>query len=127
MLWLCTVKDNLIVHSRPIYDFTGLPPQLILSSKGTGVTAVDPKTGTIIWQAPDACVARTVGSAALTDDLVIQACGDGTTVHLHLRFAGLKRELAAYIRDYNVDRVHNGRLTRGRIPVYGANTMKATR
>jgi len=50
--------------------------------------------------------------------------------YLHLRFQGLKRELAAYIDDYNYDRVHNGRLTRGRIPadiVYAANKMKATR
>jgi transposase InsO family protein len=49
---------------------------------------------------------------------------------LHLRFEGLRRELAAYIREYDHDRVHNGRLTRGRIPadiVYGATKMTATR
>jgi transposase InsO family protein len=48
--------------------------------------------------------------------------------YLHLRFEGLKRELAAYIHDYNNDRVHHGRLTRGRIPadiVYGARKMEA--
>jgi steroid delta-isomerase-like uncharacterized protein len=28
MLWLCTVKDGLIAHSRPIYDFTGLLVQI---------------------------------------------------------------------------------------------------
>jgi transposase InsO family protein len=47
--------------------------------------------------------------------------------YLHLRFEGLRRELAAYLRDYNHDRVHNGRLTRGRIPadlVYGARKME---
>jgi len=50
--------------------------------------------------------------------------------YLQLRFAGLTRELAAYLHDYNYDRVHNGRLTRGRIPadiVYGANKMNAQR
>jgi transposase InsO family protein len=50
--------------------------------------------------------------------------------YLYLRFHGLRRELAAYLHTYNHDRVHNGRLTRGRIPadiVYGANKMKATR
>ena len=39
-------------------------------------------------------------------------------------------ELAHYLRDYNTDRVHHGRLTNGRIPadiVYGANKMKAAR
>ena len=38
--------------------------------------------------------------------------------YLYLRFEGLKRELAAYLREYNDDRVHNGRLTRGRIPAH---------
>lgn len=34
MLWLCTVKDNLIAHSRPIYDFTGLLVQIgVLKTK----------------------------------------------------------------------------------------------
>jgi len=47
--------------------------------------------------------------------------------YLHVRFTGLKRDLAHYIDDYNFRRVHNGRLTRGRIPadiVYGANKVK---
>jgi hypothetical protein len=46
---------------------------------------------------------------------------------LHVRFTGLKRDLQQYLDDYNFRRVHNGRLTRGRIPadiVYGANKMK---
>jgi predicted ester cyclase len=34
MLWMCAVKDNLIVHSRPIYDFTGLLVQIgVLKTK----------------------------------------------------------------------------------------------
>jgi transposase InsO family protein len=48
--------------------------------------------------------------------------------YLYLRFEGLKRDLASYLHDYNFDRVHNGRLTRGRIPadiVYGAHKMEA--
>jgi transposase InsO family protein len=47
--------------------------------------------------------------------------------YLHVRFTGLKRDLAHYIDEYNFRRVHNGRLTRGRIPadiVYGANKVK---
>jgi transposase InsO family protein len=48
--------------------------------------------------------------------------------YLLVRFEGLKRELAAYLRYYNFDRVHTGRLTRGRIPgdiVYGAQKVTA--
>ena len=33
-LWLWTVKDHLVVHSRPIYDFTGLLVQIgVLKTK----------------------------------------------------------------------------------------------
>jgi transposase InsO family protein len=47
--------------------------------------------------------------------------------YLHVRFTGLKRDLERYLADYNFDRVHNGRLTRGRIPadiVYGADKVR---
>ena len=47
---------------------------------------------------------------------------------LYLRFQGLKRELEQYLRYYNFDRAHTGRLTRGRMPadiVYGARKMEA--
>lgn len=47
--------------------------------------------------------------------------------YLHLRFTGLKRDLAHYLNEYNFDRVHHGRLTQGRIPaeiVYGARKVK---
>ncbi len=47
---------------------------------------------------------------------------------LYLRFQGLKRELEQYLRYYNFDRAHTGRLTLGRIPadiVYGARKMEA--
>jgi hypothetical protein len=44
------------------------------------------------------------------------------------RYTGLKRELDTYLRFYNNDRVHHGRLTQGRIPadiVYRAQKMEA--
>ena len=48
--------------------------------------------------------------------------------YLQPRLTGLRRELDAYLRFYNYDRVHHGRLTGGQIPadiVYGARKMKA--
>jgi transposase len=48
--------------------------------------------------------------------------------YLYPRLAGLRRELNTYLRFYNYDRVHHGRLTHGRIPadiVYRARKMKA--
>jgi len=47
--------------------------------------------------------------------------------YLHPRFEGLRRDLADYLHYYNSQRVHTGRLTRGRIPkdiVYGARKME---
>lgn len=47
--------------------------------------------------------------------------------YLYPRYTGLRRELDTYPAFYNHDRVHHGRLTRGRIPadiVYGARKME---
>jgi transposase len=47
--------------------------------------------------------------------------------YLHPRLSGLRRELDTYLRFYNHDRVHHGRLTAGQIPadiVYGARKME---
>jgi transposase InsO family protein len=47
--------------------------------------------------------------------------------YLYPRYTGLRRELDSYLHFYNHDRVHHGRLTRGRIPadiVYGARKME---
>jgi transposase InsO family protein len=48
--------------------------------------------------------------------------------YLYPRYTGLKRELDTYLRFYNTDRTHHGRLTQGRIPadiVYRARKMEA--
>ncbi|MCA1701657.1 MAG: DDE-type integrase/transposase/recombinase, partial [Actinobacteria bacterium] len=48
--------------------------------------------------------------------------------YIYPRLTRLRRELDSYLRFYNFDRVHHGRLTRGRIPadiVYGARKMEA--
>jgi transposase InsO family protein len=48
--------------------------------------------------------------------------------YMQPRFTGLRRELEEYLGYYNFDRVHHGRLTKGRIPadiVYGARKMEA--
>jgi transposase InsO family protein len=48
--------------------------------------------------------------------------------YLQPRFTGLSRDLDTYLSYYNFERVHTGRLTRGRVPadiVYGAHKMEA--
>ena len=47
--------------------------------------------------------------------------------HLYPRYSALSRELDRYLGNSNFDRVHHGRLTRGRIPadiVHGARKME---
>jgi Integrase core domain len=48
--------------------------------------------------------------------------------YLQPRLSGLRRDLETYLSHYNFERVHLGRLTRGRVPadiVYGARKMEA--
>jgi transposase InsO family protein len=74
---------------------------------------------------------QTNGHVEAFQRLILEECWRPAFArYLHLRFHGLKRELAYYLHTYNTDRVHHGRLTRGRIPaeiVYPGNKMKATR
>ena len=47
--------------------------------------------------------------------------------YMQPRLRGLQRELDTYLRLYNFDRVHHGRLTQAQIPadiVYGARKME---
>jgi transposase InsO family protein len=47
--------------------------------------------------------------------------------YLHVRFSGLRRDLTYYLHDYNYDREHHGRITKGRRPadlVYRARKME---
>jgi transposase len=71
---------------------------------------------------------QTNGHVEALHRLILEECWRPAFArYLHLRFHGLKRELASYLHTYNHDRVHNGRLTRGRIPadiVYGARKME---
>jgi transposase len=72
--------------------------------------------------------AQTNGAVEALHRLILEECWRPAFArYLHVRFTGLKHDLADYVDDYNYRRVHNGRLTRGRIPadiVYGANKVK---
>ncbi len=74
---------------------------------------------------------QTNGNIEALHRLILEECWRPAFArYLHVRFTGLKRDLATYLDEYNYRRVHNGRLTRGRIPadiVYGATKMKPTR
>jgi transposase InsO family protein len=71
---------------------------------------------------------QTNGAVEALHRLILEECWRPAFArYLHVRFTGLKRDLQQYIDNYNFDRPHHGRLTRGRIPadiVYGANKVK---
>ena len=72
---------------------------------------------------------QTNGHVEALHRLILEECWRPAFArYLHVRFTGLKHDLDRYIDYYNTDRVHHGRLTRGRIPqdiVHGAHKMEA--
>ena len=51
--------------------------QLIFTSQAHGMTAIAPDTGRVLWELPDVCPDRTVGSPVLADHCIIAASGAG--------------------------------------------------
>jgi len=54
-------------------------PQLIFTSETHGITGIDLNTGSVIWEMPSVLPARVVGSPVLAGNLVLSACGKGST------------------------------------------------
>ncbi len=50
--------------------------QLIFTSLAHGMTGVDPKTGTVVWELNTAFVSRVVSSPVIAGELLIGTCGD---------------------------------------------------
>jgi transposase InsO family protein len=71
---------------------------------------------------------QTNGHVEALHRLILEECWRPAFArYLYPRSSGLKRELERYLVDYNLDRIHHGRLTNGRIPadiVYGARKME---
>lgn len=59
----------------------GGPAQLVFTALAHGMTGVDAKTGTVLWEIPDAWDSRTVGSPAAGAGLVVATCGEGPGGH----------------------------------------------
>ena len=53
-------------------------PQLIFTSNSHGITGVDPRKGTVIWEAESVLPARVVSSPVIAGRLLIGSCGDGS-------------------------------------------------
>jgi len=64
-------------YSTPcLYQPADGKPQLIFTSLARGISAVDPSSGKVVWEAGSALISRVVSSPVIADDLIIAACGD---------------------------------------------------
>lgn len=52
--------------------------QLIFTSHSHGITSVNPRKGTVIWEAESVLPARVVSSPVIAGGLLISSCGDGS-------------------------------------------------
>ena len=66
-------------YSTPCVYFPNTDvPQLIFTSNSHGMTALDPRKGTVIWNAESIFPARVVSSPVIAGQLLIGSCGDGS-------------------------------------------------
>lgn len=76
--WTTKRQNSEISYSTPcIYSPTRGELQLIFTSEAHGLTAVDPSTGSVIWEVQSALPARAVSSPVIAGDLLIATCGKG--------------------------------------------------
>jgi outer membrane protein assembly factor BamB len=54
-------------------------PQLIFTSRAHGMTGVDARTGTVVWEVESAFPNRVVSSPVIAGELLIGTCGDGAS------------------------------------------------
>jgi outer membrane protein assembly factor BamB len=52
-------------------------PQIIVASNAHGLTSIDPKTGKVLWEIPDACPFRVVSSPIASGDVIVATSGEG--------------------------------------------------
>ena len=74
------VSSSSTASTPLIYLSKGASPQLILISRSSGLTSLDPHTGARNWEIPDLLSKRCVASPIETDSgLIIAQCGEGTS------------------------------------------------
>jgi outer membrane protein assembly factor BamB len=57
-------------------------PLAIFTSKGEGVTAIDPQSGKVQWSLPDLFNSRTISSPITGGGLIFATCGEGSRGHV---------------------------------------------
>jgi outer membrane protein assembly factor BamB len=65
-------------YSTPcVYSSGTDKPLLVFTSLAHGMTAVDPGSGKVVWEAESAFISRVVSSPVIAGELLVGTCGDG--------------------------------------------------
>jgi len=76
--WTVDRENGEISYSTPcLFTPQGDSEQLIFTSQAHGITAVEPGTGSIVWEAKSAFISRVVSSPVIAGDLILGTCGQG--------------------------------------------------
>lgn len=76
--WTVPRNTGAISYSTPcLYPSKSGPDKLIFTSQEHGITAVDPHSGKVVWEAKSAFIARVVSSPVIVGDLISGTCGQG--------------------------------------------------
>jgi outer membrane protein assembly factor BamB len=76
--WQTARKSVETAYSTPcVYAPKDGKPALIFNSEGHGISAIDPGTGTVVWEYANAFDKRSVSSPVVAGDLIIGSCGSG--------------------------------------------------
>jgi outer membrane protein assembly factor BamB len=78
-IWKCArrgVKEETAYCTPTVLQRKGFPTELLTTSFAHGISSVDPKTGTLLWEAK-VFDKRAVSSPVVVGDLVFGTCGSG--------------------------------------------------
>jgi len=77
-VWETKRSSKVVAYSTPcVYEPKDGKKQLIFNSQSHGITGVDPATGKVLWEYPNAFDKRSVSSPVIVAGLAIGTCGSG--------------------------------------------------
>ncbi len=77
-VWQTPRKSAKAAYSTPcVYEPKGGKPALIFNSQAHGIYAVEPQTGTILWEYDQAFDKRSVSSPVVAGEIIFGSCGSG--------------------------------------------------
>jgi outer membrane protein assembly factor BamB len=77
-IWQTPRKTTRASYSTPcVYEPPGGKPVLIFNSQSHGISAIDPVTGSVVWEFASAFDKRSVSSPVIAAGLILGSCGQG--------------------------------------------------